>query len=84
MAAAHDQVLAQTIALISSYVDDDVTVAAISRYDSDLNLDSIQVMDLVAEIEDHFDITIPLNDLPRMQNVAQTASRIVELIDARR
>lgn len=84
MAAAPDQVLAQTISLIARHVDDDVNVTAHSRYDSDLNLDSIQVMDLVAEIEDYFDITIPLNDLPRMQNVTQTASRIVELIDARR
>lgn len=83
MAAAYEQVLAQTSALIARYVEDGTTVTAASRYDSDLNLDSIQVMDLVAEIEDHFDITIPLNDLPRMQNVEQTARRIVELINAR-
>jgi acyl carrier protein len=84
MAAAYDQVLAQTSALIARYVEDGMVVSAASRYDSDLNLDSIQVMDLVAEIEDHFDVTIPLNDLPRMQNVEQTARRLVELINARR
>lgn len=79
----YEKVLTETVALIRKHADPGTTVAPDSRYDSDLNFDSIQVMDLVADIEDHFDITIPLNDLPRMQNVEQTVGRLIELIEAR-
>lgn len=76
-------VLNDTIRLITEHADDDVTVTETARFDSDLNFDSIQVMDLVADIEDHFDVTIPLNDLPQMQTVGQTAKRLLELAIAR-
>ena len=32
-------------------------------------------------IEDHFDITIPLNDLPGMQTVGDTARHLLRLIE---
>ncbi len=83
MSHTYETVVAETAELIRRYVEPGSTVTPASRYDADLNLDSIQVMDLVADIEDHFDITIPLNDLPRMQDVEQTARRLVELIGAR-
>ena len=76
-------VLRDTTKLITEHADDDVMVTEDSRFDSDLNFDSIQVMDLVADIEDHFDVTIPLNDLPQMQTVSQTAKRLLELANAR-
>lgn len=79
----YDDVLRDTMKLITEHADDDVTVTEGSRFDSDLNFDSIQVMDLVADIEDHFDVTIPLNDLPQMQTVGQTAKRLLELATAR-
>jgi len=79
----YDDVLRDTMKLITEHADDDVTVTEGSRFDSDLNFDSIQVMDLVADIEDHFDVTIPLNDLPQMQTVGQTAKRLLELANAR-
>ena len=31
---------------------------------TDLGLDSLQVLEVVAELEDRFDISIPLNDVP--------------------
>lgn len=78
---SYDKVLSETITLIDEHLDEPVEVTEASRFDSDLAFDSIQVMDLVADIEDHFDITIPLNDLPAMQTVGQTAKRLVEIIE---
>ena len=36
---------------------------------ADLGLDSVRIMDLMLEIEDHFDISIPLNVLPDIRTV---------------
>jgi acyl carrier protein len=83
-AASYESVLSETVALIARHSEPGTRIVESSRFDSDLNFDSIQVMDLVADIEDHFDVTIPLNDLPKMQTVEQTARRLVELASARR
>ena len=72
-------VLEATIELVKAHVDD-VEVAEGTRFAGDLALDSIEVMDLVSDIEDHFDITIPLNMLPEMQTVGQTAQQLLQII----
>mgnify|MGYP000848395710 CR=1 FL=1 len=46
---------------------------------SDLNIDSVTVMDFVMEVEDHFDIEIPLNVLAETRTVAELA----KVVDAR-
>jgi acyl carrier protein len=45
----------------------------------DLDLDSVKVMELMMELEDHFDISIPLNALPDVNSVAELASEIAKL-----
>ena len=44
---------------------------------TDLNIDSVTVMDFVMEVEDHFDIEIPLNVLSETRTIADLA-RVVE------
>lgn len=43
---------------------------------ADLGLSSLQVMELVAELEDSLDITIPLNSLPDVRSVKDLAEQI--------
>lgn len=74
------QVLTDVIRLIDEHKPEPVPVSEDSEFKSDLHFDSIGIMDLVADIEDHFEITIPLNDLSRMQTVGQTADHLVRLI----
>jgi len=47
---------------------------------SDLNIDSVSVMDFVMEVEDHFDIEIPLNVLGETRTMAD----LVKVVEARR
>jgi acyl carrier protein len=47
---------------------------------SDLKLDSMQVMELLAQIEDEFDISVPLNILPEVQTVKELAQQIQKLL----
>lgn len=48
---------------------------------ADLGFDSLQVLELIAELEDRFDISIPLNDVPATRSVAQVVSQIARLLD---
>jgi acyl carrier protein len=45
---------------------------------ADLNIDSVTVMDFVMEVEDHFDIEIPLNVLSE----TRTMSDLVTVVEA--
>ncbi len=45
----------------------------------DMGLSSLEVMEFVEQIEDHFDISIPLNILPDVNTIGDLAKRIHEL-----
>ena len=46
---------------------------------TDLNIDSVAVMDFVMEVEDHFDIEIPLNVVSETRSIGELAA----VVDAR-
>ena len=50
---------------------------------ADLGFDSLQVLELVAELEDTFDISIPLNDVPATRTVGQVVAQVTALVDGR-
>lgn len=45
----------------------------------DLNVDSLAVMDMVMELEDRFDISIPMNVVAEIYTVDELADTILEL-----
>jgi acyl carrier protein len=47
---------------------------------ADLGFDSLQVLEVIAELEDRFDISIPLNDVPATRTVAQVVAQVAELV----
>jgi len=46
---------------------------------TDLKLDSVKVMNLMLQIEDHFDISVPLNVLPEIRTIKDLAAQIEDL-----
>jgi acyl carrier protein len=50
---------------------------------ADLGFDSLQVLEVVAELEDRFDISIPLNDVPATRTVAAVIAQVAALVDGR-
>ena len=50
---------------------------------TDLGFDSLQVLELIAELEDRFDISIPLNDVPSTRTVAHVVAQVTALVEAR-
>ena len=50
---------------------------------ADLGFDSLQVLEVIAELEDRFDISIPLNDVPATRSVAQVVAQVARLVEDR-
>jgi acyl carrier protein len=50
---------------------------------ADLGFDSLQVLELIAELEDRFDVSIPLNDVPSTRTVAQIVAQVARLVAER-
>ena len=50
---------------------------------ADLGFDSLQILEVIAELEDRFDVSIPLNDVPVTRTVAQIVAQVVRLVEER-
>lgn len=50
---------------------------------ADLGFDSLQVLEVVAELEDRFDVSIPLNDVAATRTVAEVIAQVAALVDGR-
>ncbi len=50
---------------------------------TDLGFDSLQVLELIAELEDRFDVSIPLNDVPATRTVAHVVAQVTALVEGR-
>lgn len=46
---------------------------------ADIGLSSLQVMELIEKLEDHFDLSIPLNILPNITTIGDLATSLHEL-----
>ncbi|RMF67027.1 MAG: acyl carrier protein [Alphaproteobacteria bacterium] len=73
---AHRETFRRIAALIAPFNSKGVTITPQTTFAGDLDLDSLAVMDLVAAIEDEFDIVIPLNILPELETVGEVAAAV--------
>jgi acyl carrier protein len=67
--------------LLQKYNKEGIELTADTNLGTDLDIDSVEVMDLIMEIEDKFDIDIPINmvsDIERIQDLANLVSERVE------
>lgn len=46
---------------------------------ADIGLSSLEVMEFIEKIEDHFDISIPLNILPDVNTIGDLAKKVRDL-----
>lgn len=71
-----DPVLNEVSGLLTRFRKSDAPITESSEIAKDLNLDSLAVMDLMMELEDKFDVSIPLNMVPEIVTVGQLAQAI--------
>lgn len=56
-----------------------VELSADTALVADIGLSSLEVMEFIEKIEDHFDISIPLNILPDVNTIGDLAGKVKEL-----
>jgi acyl carrier protein len=74
-----EDTLAQLCKLLEPFNTKGIALAPDTDISTDLNLDSVSVMDFVMEVEDHFNIDIPLNVLSE----TRTMSDLVKVVETR-
>jgi len=79
MSHSKDEVFDELCALMQPFNTDSVKLTPDTDMTADLNIDSVSVMDFVMEVEDKYDIDIPLNVLSE----TRTMSDLVDVVIAR-
>jgi acyl carrier protein len=74
-----DNTFARIEALIEPFNKKGVAITPETRFQQDLEWDSLTVLDFVASIEDEFDILITMNMQAEIETVGQLAGAVREL-----
>ena len=69
--------IAQICKLLEPFNSNATSLTPDTDISTDLNIDSVTVMDFVMEVEDHFDIEVPLNLLSETRTISDLA-KVVE------
>ncbi|MBX3207085.1 MAG: hypothetical protein KF764_18710 [Labilithrix sp.] len=77
--ATYDETLKITTEILQKHVDGDRTIRPNDHIQNDLGLDSLGVMELVADVEDRFAVTIPNEVLSDISTVEDIARALVKL-----
>jgi len=71
---ARQETIDQICKLLTPFNSSAKTLNADTDISTDLNIDSVAVMDFVMEVEDHFDIEIPLNVVSETRTIGELAA----------
>jgi acyl carrier protein len=79
--ANYEDILSQLFEIIKPSVKDGRQLEEDTDLVADLGLDSLKVMTLVEEMEDQFDISIPLNILANVRTIKDFALQLQQLTE---
>lgn len=74
------EVVAEICAQLDAFRSDDAQVIrGATVISKDLSIDSLAVMDMIMELEDRFDVSIPMNVIAEIHTVDELADTILKL-----
>jgi acyl carrier protein len=79
-----DSIEASVIELLGHRVPADARVTSETRIVGDLGLDSVGVLDFIQDVEDRFDLSIPLERMAEVQTIGELSVAIQTLKRAAR
>lgn len=77
---SRENILEQLFELVRPYCKEPIVLSEQTRLIDDVGLNSIKVMELVMQIEDHFDVSVPLNILPDVHSMGGFAEQLEKLL----
>lgn len=75
-----EDILDQLYELVRPYTKKPLELGAGTNLINEVGLDSVKVMELMTDIEDHFDISVPLNILPELHTLGDLAEQLLKLL----
>lgn len=81
MMISQEAILERVMQVVLRFVPLGTSIDPNTDLDGDLGLESITMMDVLADLEDMFDISIPINILMDVRTPAQLARKIVSLME---
>ncbi len=73
---SQQEILVQVYQVLKPHANEGQSLTDETELMGDLNLDSVQVLELLMDIEDHLDISIPLNTLPDIHTIKDLAEEL--------
>ncbi len=73
MSASKEEILGKLKELLQKFNSNNIELSETTDISTDLNIDSVAVMDFIMEVEDAYDIDIPLNVLSETRTMADLA-----------
>ena len=81
MNANYENVLETVTTIIVELSKGKVSVNKETEIQADVGMTSLQVMEMISEIEESFDISFPLNRLPDIRTVHELVQEIVIILE---
>ena len=78
----YQSILKKIYELLDPLVEDGMRIREQTDFVSDLGFDSLKVMKLVEQVEDHYDISIPLNILPDVRTIKDFVLQLEKLVSS--
>jgi len=78
---SYAQILEKILSLVSQYVRGKIELSEDTVLQDDVGLSSLQIMELIFEVEEEFDISFPHNRLPDIRTVKELSETIVAAIE---
>ncbi len=80
MSIDRSDIVPQLQVMLMKFIDSSITLSANSDFTSDLALESIQLMEFMVDIEDHYDIAVDLDSLSRVKTLSELADVVAKLV----
>ncbi len=77
---SYDSVLKEIYEVLQPFAKEDQSLSEETELVTDLGLDSIQVMELLLQIEDRFDVSIPLNIMPDVRTIKDLVLQLIAIV----
>lgn len=78
---SYEEIIQQIVRELEPFAKGDMEIGEKTDFSRDLGLDSVNVMEMMLEIEDRFDIAVPVNRLADVHTVGDLAQEIRKLLE---
>jgi acyl carrier protein len=77
----YQEILSSLCELLGTFVEQEQVLGEDTDLIDGLDLSSLKIMDMLMEVEDQYDVTVPLNKLPDVRTVGDLATMLHKLVN---